>query len=312
MVKVSEEMKRAKGVSRRVGTTSWQWGIKPPDDLRTLFPTQWAHRCSLGTTDLRAANGKAVDLEAQWQAKFTEQRRALNPVPVATITSDLGVTLAASIRTRLLQWDDDLRSSPEMAEVWLSFTENVNHAMRAGLRIGTTRAPPAPSPADLEAIAKRSPFDGLTGSQLARLSKANEDADDAAGLHLASRTLSAVVPLADSVARNLGLLVDWKALEARPVLMIIATEADELRNRLTLVARAIATGTTQTTTAPPLYDVKLLESDGHRFTLTGYEYHSGGMPPRIQIVGQTWVMTPLPDEDMKLTGERAVLARART
>lgn len=72
----------------------------------------------------------------------------------------------------------------------------------------------------------------------------------------------------------------------------LTTEPDELRNRLTLVAKVIPTGIPHVTIAPPLYDAKLLESDGRTFTLTGYEYHSGGTPPRIQIVGQTWVMTP--------------------
>lgn len=83
--------------------------------------------------------------------------------------------------------------------------------------------------------------------------------------------------------------------------VILATELDELRNRVSLVARVMPTGIPLVTTAQPLYDVKLLESDGHRFTLTGYEYSSGGTPPRIQIVGQTWVMTPLPNI-VSLTG----------
>lgn len=54
----------------------WQWRIKAPADLRpTPYRSQWAHRCSLETAELRAANAAAAQLQAEWTARFEQQRR---------------------------------------------------------------------------------------------------------------------------------------------------------------------------------------------------------------------------------------------
>lgn len=87
MTKVSENVKRATGVQRRKGSTVWHWGIKVPSDLKRLYPGQWGHRCSLETSDLRAANAKAAALRAEWLDRFQRQRdasqsaqRSTNPI----------------------------------------------------------------------------------------------------------------------------------------------------------------------------------------------------------------------------------------
>lgn len=85
--------------------------------------------------------------------------------------------------------------------------------------MGPAEPPPMPSPAEQEALALRSPLDGLTPQQLRKLAEVNLSADDAAGPVLAGRKLSNIVPLANGEARRLGMLVDWKAPEARPVLL---------------------------------------------------------------------------------------------
>lgn len=72
-----DDMKRAQGVAPRPGSTVWQWAIKAPSDLRHLYPSQWAHRVSLGTTDLRTANERAAVLRAEWLGRFAAQRLAL-------------------------------------------------------------------------------------------------------------------------------------------------------------------------------------------------------------------------------------------
>ncbi len=46
-----------------------------PTDLRKHFESDWAVRCSLGTTDLSKANDKAKGLHAEWAAKFETLRR---------------------------------------------------------------------------------------------------------------------------------------------------------------------------------------------------------------------------------------------
>ncbi|WP_369688598.1 DUF6538 domain-containing protein [Roseateles chitosanitabidus] len=66
MTTVSDDVKRATGVQKRPSSNSWHWGIKAPSDLKHLYASQWAHRCSLETADLREANTKAAGLRAEW------------------------------------------------------------------------------------------------------------------------------------------------------------------------------------------------------------------------------------------------------
>ena len=77
----------------------WQWRIKAPSELQSLYPPQWACRCSLGTSDLKEANGKAAKLQAQWMTRFDEQRKALNPLRVEHITTEMGRLLAERVAT---------------------------------------------------------------------------------------------------------------------------------------------------------------------------------------------------------------------
>jgi integrase len=87
------------------------------------------------------------------------------------------------------------------------------------LRLGPPGAPSLPSPAELAELANRSPFAGLTPTQLSRLAELNASTDDAASTRLAARSLSAVTSMADSEARKMGLLIDWRSPAARPVLL---------------------------------------------------------------------------------------------
>jgi hypothetical protein len=52
-----------------------------------------------------------------------EKRRALNPEPEAQITDELGQTIGARIRVRLLAWDETLRGDPKLADLWLRFVD---------------------------------------------------------------------------------------------------------------------------------------------------------------------------------------------
>ena len=57
--------KRAIDVHTREGSNVYQWRIKVPDDLRHMYAgKEWAHRCTLGTPELRTANLKAAQLLA--------------------------------------------------------------------------------------------------------------------------------------------------------------------------------------------------------------------------------------------------------
>lgn len=113
MTKVSEDMKRATGVQKRPGSTSWHWGIKAPSDLKHLYAGQWAHRCSLETADLRDANTKAAGLRAEWMDRFKRQREARDasqqaPVPVK-LTAALIKEACDLMEARMLASDEGQR-----------------------------------------------------------------------------------------------------------------------------------------------------------------------------------------------------------
>lgn len=107
------------GVHRRPRSTSWQWRIKVPLDLRYLYPSEWAYRASLGTADLREANRKAAGLRAQWLQTFENQRKGLNPNPLQVLTPELSSLLAQQIRHSILAGDEKRRTErqdyPEVA-----------------------------------------------------------------------------------------------------------------------------------------------------------------------------------------------------
>jgi len=202
--------------------TVWWLRVMVPLDLQPAYGRRKKLVQSLDTSDWREASTKGTKLRADKLAEFEDMRRALNPQPVAHLTPELGATLGERLRSRLLQWDDDLRSDPKRAQLWLAFTDAVNWKAARALQINPGRgssAAPLPSDEDLAELARQSPFGGLTPRQLRRFAEVNRGTDEVAALRLASRNLSDVVPMADSEARKLGLVVDWKAPEARPILM---------------------------------------------------------------------------------------------
>lgn len=108
------------GVHRRPRSTSWQWRIKVPLDLRHLYPSEWAYRASLGTSDLREANRIAAGLRAKWLQTFEDQRKSQNPTSVEAITPELSALLAQRIRHNVLAGDEKRRIErqdyPELAK----------------------------------------------------------------------------------------------------------------------------------------------------------------------------------------------------
>lgn len=116
MTKVSEDMKRATGVQKRPGSTSWHWGIKAPSDLKHLYAGQWAHRCSLETADLRDANTRAAGLRAEWMERFKRQRKGevvgpqlANPLAPVVLTEALIKEACDLMHARMLESDEARR-----------------------------------------------------------------------------------------------------------------------------------------------------------------------------------------------------------
>lgn len=207
-------MKRFQGVTRRAGSSVWQWSIKVPADLQTQYPTQWAHRCSLGTTDLREANERASALQAKWTARFAEQRRALNPTRVEQVSPELAATLAARIRAAVVSRDDAVRESQAGAFL-MSGLARMLAEQSAPVRFLSD--PPA-LPADLLPDSTRSALAGITGAQADGLAQANASMDGLAAQALVRRNLAAVVPLVEREALRLGITFDAATPGAREAL----------------------------------------------------------------------------------------------
>ncbi len=80
----------------------------------------------------------------------------------------------------------------------------------------------------------------------------------------------------------------------------VAQEEDALRRRTVLVARftpAKGNGTLMQR-LPPLYDVQLISLNGEVMTLAGYERVVAGVLQQDYVLGQSWIVTPGPIEDL--------------
>ena len=75
-------------------------------------------------------------------------------------------------------------------------------------------------------------------------------------------------------------------------------EEDHLRHRTTLVARLTAAGMGMRL-IPPLFDVVLLGTTGESWTLAGYERVASGALQQEFFLGQSWLVTPAPLEDLR-------------
>lgn len=172
------------GVYRRPGSTRWQLRIKVPADLTSLYPTEWACRVSLETSELREANERAAKLWAEWTARFDEQRRELKPQEAERITPELAQVLAQRVYARVLAGDEALRSNPEVAKaLLLELSAMKTRRLRAALSIGggTARALPVPAWADAEV----DPLEGLPEPIAAELKELNAGMDADAACQLA-------------------------------------------------------------------------------------------------------------------------------
>lgn len=198
-------MAKLPGLHERGGV--YQLRVVIPLDLRPAFGGRTKVTHSLKTSDRREAALAGSKRRAELLQEFQERRRALNPQPVATIGPELGKLLGERVRATVLQNSQSLR---ETGGALLSEIARKIPKSSSGLTIGTPKAAPVPVVA--------SPLDGLSDEQLEVLTGLNSIANDHAAIQLAGQRLSFVLPLVDAEARKLGLLIDWNAPEARPVL----------------------------------------------------------------------------------------------
>jgi integrase len=217
-------MKRYAGVAKRPGSAIWQWSQKVPDDLRQQYPTQWAHRCSLKTSDLREANELASRLHADWLDRFSAKRRELNPQRIEIVTPELSRMLAQRVAANLLRTDDIIRSNPSTARLFLD-TLRPFGALPGSLFIGGI----APTASRIGQHASFGPLDGLSIELAEELAQVNEGMNRHAATQMALQRIAAVLPLVKAEAQALGLDFDEKAPGA----------LDALRESLRAYRRAI-------------------------------------------------------------------------
>jgi hypothetical protein len=80
--------------------------------------------------------------------------------------------------------------------------------------------------------------------------------------------------------------------------LTVKQEEDNLRHRTTLVARLTRPGA-MAKQIPPLFDVQLVCSTGEVWTLAGYERVTTGVLREDVTLGQAWLITPAPLEDLR-------------
>jgi integrase len=175
------------GIYRRSDSTQLQWRIKVPQELRSLYPSQWAHGCSLGTADLREANRKAAQLRAQWLTRFDEQRQQLNPQKVERITPAMAKFLAEKAVHDSLAQDEKLRTDPSEQEWLLRWMQGM------GMQ-GADVAPTA--------------LGGMPDALAEMLEDLHEQHDEDAGKALARGKIIKALPGMQYVAQQAGILFD--------------------------------------------------------------------------------------------------------
>jgi integrase len=215
------DVTRYPGVHTRPDSNIYQFGLKPPTDVRHHFPGYWAVRCSLKTADLRQANAKAIGLHAEWIARFDQFKRADNPVH-ADLTPALLAVIAAEIRRWILQADENMRAIPAGPNALLARERRIRAKAIQDARVGLDSLMIPARTADDEPFAATEPTDpdeGLTEAQREVVARFNTERAAEAAIDLAAMRLKTIRPWAESVTKELGITVDWSSEAGRAGLL---------------------------------------------------------------------------------------------
>lgn len=178
-------------------------GIKVPADLRGLYKTQWAHRRSLKTADVREANDRAALLRSEWLSRFALERAAISSLPAESVSPELGKQLAERIRATLLAGDDQLRDDPAASQrIAADIHRVVYEPLARKLAIGGTYTPPD------DLTAPVGPLDGRTDTTRQIFEDLNRSALAFAATAQATQRLKTVLPLVQAQAANVGIRLD--------------------------------------------------------------------------------------------------------
>ncbi len=192
------------GLHQRGGI--WYSRILIPKDLQPAYQGKTRLSRSLGVQSHAAAKTAHAAWRASMLAEFEQRRRECNPQPVATITPELAQTIAQTVYRDLLSADEAVRMVPGAADAALRLV----HELRP-VRLSNAQPP------QLQ-VTRANALAPLPTAQVDALRASNARLEAFAGRSLASGDLGAAKPPAERVARSMGLLIDWQAPEARPIL----------------------------------------------------------------------------------------------
>lgn len=146
-------------------------------------------------------------LHAEWAKKFEALAKSDNPVAV-DLTPVLATAIAAEIRRMALAADDNMRDFPEVPNALLVIAERRRQSESGSahsLLLIDVAAPVAAS--NGQELAE--PLAGLNEAQRGAVAAFNAIAEGQAAVDMAARNLKAVQALAASVAKQMGLSIDW-------------------------------------------------------------------------------------------------------
>jgi integrase len=223
-------MKPMQGVHRPEGSVNWHYQKKLPKDLQghpEAPRSGWAHRGTLGTSDLREANCKAAQLLAGLEKRWGLMRQALTITPPEAVTAELRTAIAHQLKARMLAADEAQRSDPvALAQSLAGWWE----AQERGRRVAheaTEDSPYKPQQLpraltdngrhEVELLARGGRGEVALHELLPLLNKRHKEANQEARLRLSRRQSGPFLLLADAAAQSLGvnLGVDgWSSREA--------------------------------------------------------------------------------------------------
>jgi integrase len=199
---VKNKMAKPLGLTTR--GSSKQVRIVVPKDLKEVYGGRADFRITLKSSGMEA-KAEAHRLRAQKDAEFAERRRMLFSVTadVTAVTPELGKAIALGVYAEGMARDDVAREDVGVQEALLEVASLAE--ADSGLRINVDSTPP-------------SELDGMPEEAATTLAGLNAIAEADAAIALARRRLSVVQPMADVVARKMGLRIDWTTETAKAAL----------------------------------------------------------------------------------------------
>lgn len=182
-----------------------------PKDLWDVYGGRKDFRISLGNLAGPEAKVEAHRLRALKDAEFAQKRRELARVdsPIKDVPPELARVLAEGVYAMGLEQDDHVRESGEGQAALVEMAEIPARLVSKALSIG---------PGQAVHKHRRSSLDGLTDGAADALQDLNALADAQAAINLARRNLLSVQPVAEAVARRMGLSIDWSSEGGRQAL----------------------------------------------------------------------------------------------